>query len=58
MINQIDELYKILSGSLQDQANSKGIEVKASAHYLDFIKGRKVIRFSVRHLIYANDVIN
>ncbi|OQW86917.1 MAG: hypothetical protein BWK72_15530 [Rhodoferax ferrireducens] len=58
MINQIDDLYKLLSGPLQDLANRNGIEVKVAAHYLDFIKEKKVIRLSVRHLIYANDIVN
>lgn len=54
----IEQLYQNINGPIQDAAAKIGIRVKASAHYLDFIKGLKIVRLSVRHSIYALDIIN
>jgi len=59
MITQIDQLYQIINHPLQQVANQRNIQIKASAHYIDFIRNnRELIRLSVKHFIYAADMIN
>jgi len=60
MQTQIDNLYVTLDEShpLSVKAKTYGITISLSAHYLDFVKGDKIIRVSVRHLVYAGDIIS
>lgn len=56
MITQIDQLYQPLAEPVADIAADFGIQVIAAAHYLDFRKGDKVVRISVRHFVYGEDI--
>jgi len=58
MITQIDELYQSINHPLQQIAERNGIQVKVSSHYLDFLKDNQIIRISLSHFIYSNDIIN
>lgn len=59
MRRQIDYLYPLLSHPLQNTANENGIEIRVTAHYLDFIKKEpnRIIRLAVQHWVYITDVI-
>lgn len=56
MITQIDQLYQRLSEPVALIAADHGIEVMAAAHYLDFRRGQKVVRVSLRHYVYGEDI--
>ena len=58
MQNIIEQLYKKIIDPIQNYANKSGVEIMASAHYLDFIRQEKIIRLHVKHFIYGMDVIN
>lgn len=59
MRRQIDYLYPLLSHPLQNTAQENGIEIRATAHYLDFIKGTpdRIIRIAVDHWPYINEIL-
>ena len=59
MRRQIDYLYPLLSHPLQNTANENGIEIRATAHYLDFIKREpdRIIRIAVDHWPYINEIL-
>ncbi len=57
LLRQIDGLYQMLSHPLQEQASSKGIKIKVTAHYLDFIRESEIVRIALKHLVYAGDII-
>lgn len=59
MRRQIDYLYPMLSHPLQNTASANGIEIRTTAHYLDFImKPDRIIRLAIDHWAYINDIIN
>jgi FkbM family methyltransferase len=60
MLEQIDQLYQTLDPQdpLFILATKNNIQIKVSSHYLDFIKGKKIIRTAIRHLIYSGDMVN
>ena len=60
MQQQIDHLYASLEAEdpLAISAALKNIQVKVSAHYFDFIQNKNIIRLSLKHSIYAGDMIN
>lgn len=59
MRRQIDYLYPMLSHPLQNLANEHDIEIRVTAHYLDFIKRGpdRIVRLSTQHWTYINDII-
>jgi FkbM family methyltransferase len=59
MRRQIDYLYPMLSHPLQNMANEHDIEIRVTAHYLDFIKREpnRIVRLSTQHWTYINDII-
>jgi FkbM family methyltransferase len=60
MQQQIDGLYPALDDNhpLSIQAKAQGITIRLGAHYLDFYRGTQIIRISLKHLIYAGDIIS
>lgn len=54
----VDQLYQNLTHPIQELANKKDIQVKVSAHYLDFINSDRIIRTNIKHLIYSYDIVN
>lgn len=57
MQTEIEQLYQRLAHPLQDIAIQHGIEIKLSAHYLDFIRGKKIVRLGIKHFIYGHDMV-
>ncbi|CAK0768151.1 Methyltransf_21 domain-containing protein [Gammaproteobacteria bacterium] len=39
-------------------ALQKNIEIRITAHYLDFISGKRIVRISMRHFVYSVDIID
>jgi FkbM family methyltransferase len=58
VISQLDQYYPVLDHNMQSEAKKKSILMRISAHYVDFIKDDKIIRISLRHFFYGNDIIN
>jgi len=60
MQQEIPHLYPPLDDShpLAISAKSKGLSVRVSAHSLDISRDTRVVRISLKHLIYAPDIIN
>lgn len=60
MQQQIDGLYPALDDNhpLSIQAKSHGITIRLGAHYIDFYRNKQIIRISLKHLIYAGDIIS
>lgn len=58
MQTEIEQLYQKIAHPIQDMALPKGIEIKGSAHYLDFIRGKQIVRLGIRHFVYSQDIIN
>lgn len=54
---QIDELYQHLNHPIANLAEQKNIQIKATAHYLDFILEQKIIRIALKHFVYSGDII-
>lgn len=59
MQKQIDQLYPQLDDNhpLRIQAKSHGVTIRLGAHYIDFYRSTQIIRVSLKHLIYAGDII-
>lgn len=58
LLRQVDQLYQVLNHPLQHVAARHHVEIKISAHYLDFIRDKDIVRIAVKHLVYAEDIIN
>ena len=50
-------LYERFQDPLNDLASTRNMEIRAAAHYLDFIQGSNIVRISREHLIYAVGII-
>ena len=58
IIVQLDQYYPIIDHKMLEVAKKKSIVMRVSAHYADFVKGNKIVRISLKHFIYSDDVIN
>jgi len=54
---EINELYQVLAHPLQETASQQGMQIKVTAHYVDFIRQNNIIRLAVKHFVYAHDII-
>lgn len=58
MINQLEKLYpSLVNHPLSEFAQLNGMHIKLTAHYIDIIRNNKIVRISLKHLIYASDII-
>lgn len=53
----LSHLYPLFEDPLNDYARSQGMEIRASGHYLDIIKGSSIVRISHQHLIYCAGIL-
>lgn len=53
----MQHLYEYYQDPLNDLAAQQGIEIRASAHYLDFVQGTNIVRISHDHSIYGEGIV-
>lgn len=58
MTEQLDNLYGEINHPINKDALKNGIQLKASAHYIDVIRGDCIVRVNLRHFVYLGDIIN